>query len=280
VIIESSLITKAVWSALVVLGLSAIAERVSPRVAGIIGGAPHGTVLVYFFVGRDLGADYVVDSAPYGIAAFTATIAFMFAYQQVSLRVQKFAMAASTVAGTFTFLIVALGLAQLELTLLSAVALTVTASAASLWLMRRIADVRVARPVRLTLRLLAIRAGLAAFLVVLAIAIASSMGPRWAGLMVGYPMTMLPTLLIVHATYGAPSTRALISSFPLGVGSIVIYILMVSVTFPSLGVAGGTLTSLLAAMCYLAVVMSIGGKPRRAVNVPSATTATRESDNP
>jgi hypothetical protein len=258
VIVESSLIAKAVWSAIVVLGLSAIAERVSPRVAGIIGGAPHGTVLVYFFVGLDLGADYVVASAPHGIAAFSATIAFMLAYQQVSSRVRRFSMAASTLAGTATFFTVAAGLAALELTLPVAVVATVTTSAVSLWLMRRIADVRVTQPVRLTLRLLAVRAGFAAILVVLAIAIASSTGPRWAGIMVGYPMTMLPTLLIVHATYGAPSTHALISTFPLGVGSIIIYILAVSATFPSLGVVAGTITSLLAAVLYLGLVMSFG----------------------
>lgn len=263
-IVESSLVAKAAWSAIVVLGLSAIAERVSPRVAGILGGAPHGTVLVYFFVGQDLGADYVVDSAPHGIAAFSATIAFMLAYQQVSSRVRRFSIAASALAGTVMFFLVATVLARLALTLPVAVIATATASAIALWLMRRIADVRVTQPVRFTLRLLAVRAGLAAILVVLAITIASSAGPRWAGIMVGYPMTMLPTLLIVHATYGAPSTHALISRFPLGVGSIIIYILSVSVTFPSLGVVGGTIVSLLAAMLYLAVVMSLGRKRRRA----------------
>lgn len=263
-IAESSLVAKALWSAAVVLALSAVAERVSPRVAGILAGAPHGTVLVYFFVGRDMGTAYVVDSTAYGIASFTATIAFMVAYQQVSLRVRRGAIGVSALAATGVYFAVAAGIAALELSRLGAVAITMVASAFALWLMRRIASVRVAHPVRLTLRLLAVRASLAAVFVVSAIALATSLGPRWAGLMVGFPMTMLPTLLIVHATYGAPSTHAIIRSFPLGVGSIVVYILTVSVAFPRLGVEGGTAVSLLAAMAYLALVMSIGGSGRRA----------------
>jgi len=256
--IDESLLLKAVWSAAIVLGLSLLAERVSPRVAGILAGAPHGTVLVYFFVGRELGADYVVESTPHGIAAFTATIGFVLAYQQVSARIERGAVALSAIVASLVFFALAWLLARIPFTLPLATLLTVAVSAGAWWLMRHIANVRVERPVRFTLRLLALRAALAAGFVVGAIALASALGPRWAGLMVGYPMTMLPTLLIVHHTYGAPTTQALIRNFPLGFGSIVVYILTVSVAFPAFGVIGGTLASLAASMLYLWLVMAFG----------------------
>jgi hypothetical protein len=269
VLIDASLLAKAAWSAAIVLGLSALAERVSPRVAGILAGAPHGTVLVYFFLGRDLGPAYVVESTPYGIAAFTATIAFVLAYQQVSARVDRASIPASAITASVVFFVVAWGLAQVPITLPIATVLTLSVSACALWLMRRIANVRVAHPVRLTMRLLALRAGLAAVFVVAVIALATALGPRWAGLMIGYPMTLLPTLLIVHHTYGVPSVHALIRGLPLGVGSIVVYILAVSVAFPALGVIGGTVASLGAAMLYLWVVMAVGPGSRAAGRGPA-----------
>jgi uncharacterized membrane protein (GlpM family) len=269
VLIDASLLAKAAWSAAIVLALSALAERVSPRVAGILAGAPHGTLLVYFFVGHDLGPDYVVQSTPHGVAAFTATIAFVIAYQQVSARVRRGAIAASAIGASVVFFLVAWVLAQVPFTLPGATVLTVAVSAGAVWLMRRIANVPVTHPVRFTLRLLALRAGLAALFVVSAIALASALGPRWAGLMVGYPMTMLPTLLIVHHTYGAPSTHAMIRNIPLGVGSIVVYILAVSVAFPALGVTLGTLASLAAAMVYLSAAMCLGPGRRTASAGPA-----------
>jgi hypothetical protein len=51
----TNLLAKAFSSAAIVLGLSAIAARVSLRIAGILAGAPQAVVLVYFFVGRDMG---------------------------------------------------------------------------------------------------------------------------------------------------------------------------------------------------------------------------------
>lgn len=257
-LIDASLLAKAAWSAAIVLGLSALAERVSPRIAGILAGAPHGTLLVYFFVGHDLGPEYVVRSTPYGVAAFSGTIAFVIAYQQISARVRRGAIAASAIGASVVFFLVAWMLAQAPFTLPTATVLTVSVSAGAVWLMRRIANVRVAHPVRFTLRLLALRAGLAAVFVVAAISLATALGPRWAGLMVGYPMTMLPTLLIVHHTYGAPSTHTLIRNIPLGVGSIVVYILAVSVTFPALGVTLGTMAALAIAMLYLSLIMALG----------------------
>jgi hypothetical protein len=51
----TNLLAKVFSSAAIVLGLSAIAERVSLRIAGILAGALQAVVLVYFFVGRDMG---------------------------------------------------------------------------------------------------------------------------------------------------------------------------------------------------------------------------------
>lgn len=256
--IAASILAKGLWSAGIVIGLAAIAERLSPRVAGILSGAPLSSVLIYLFVGLDMGTPYIVDSVPHGIAAFSATLAFVLVYYEASRRLTRFVATGSTLCAVTVFVVVAGGLSAIPFTLASASAMTLCAIVLSVWLFRKIEFVRVERPVRLTFRMLLIRGGLAAGLIVCVIALAEALGPNWTGLLAGFPSTLLPTLLIIHVTYGAAHTHALMRSFPIGMGSIVLYILSVTVTFPLWGVFGGTAASLAVSLAYISTVMFVG----------------------
>lgn len=260
---ESTLLAKAFWSATIVLGLSAIAERVSVRIAGILAGAPQNVVLVYFFVGHDMGIDHVTQSAPHGIASFSATIAFAIAYYLGSSRFVRWSAAAGALTGLATFIMAALVLSMIPFTLGSATVLTLCTIGLAVWLSRAIELKPVEKPVRYTPRLLIVRAGVAAILIVGIISLAEMLGPRWTGLLTGFPTIVLPTLLIIHLTYGAAQTHAIIRNFPVGLGSIILYIVSVPITFPLWGVYGGTAASLALSFLYLAVVALIGG-PRSA----------------
>lgn len=262
--VVASLLAKGLWSAGIVIGLAAIAERVSPRVAGILSGAPLSSVLIYLFVGLDMGTPYIVESVPHGIAAFSATLAFVLTYYSASRRLTRFAAAGSTLFAVAVFVVVASALSAIPFSLAGAGALTLCAIALSVWLFRKIEFVRVERPVRLTFRLLLMRGGLAAGLIVFVIALAEALGPGWTGLLAGFPSTLLPTLLIIHVTYGAAHTHALMRSFPIGMGSIVLYILSVTVTFPLWGVYGGTAASIAVSLAYISTVMVLG-RPRPAL---------------
>jgi len=146
---ETSLLVKAAWSAVIVLGLTLVAERVSMRIAGLLSGAPLTAVLVYFFVGRDLGIDYVVDSVPYSIAAFTGTLSFVLTYYWTSSRLQRYSALGGLGAAVIVFLAVAAVLAAIPFNLVGATALTVSAIALSAWLVRKIEFIarRLRRPV-------------------------------------------------------------------------------------------------------------------------------------
>jgi hypothetical protein len=73
---------------------------------------------------------------------------------------------------------------------------------------------------------------------------------------------LLPALLIIHTTYGLANTHAIIRNFPVGMGSIVLYILSVHLTFPLWGVFGGTAASLGVSFLYLLTVMILGKPPK------------------
>lgn len=103
----------------------------------------------------------------------------------------------------------------------------------------------------MTFGVLAFRAGLSTVFVVSIIGLAKVLGPSWAGLLVGFPMTLLPLLLIVHTTYSKEHAHAIIRNFPIGIVGLIIYLLSIPVTFPAFGVALGTIASLSASVTYL-----------------------------
>ena len=255
---ETSLLAKALWSAGIVMGLAFIAERIGTRIAGLLAGAPLSAVLVYFFVGRDMGIAYIVDSVPHGIASFSGTLVFVLIYYWTSSRLTRFPALGGAVAAVAAYLAIAWVLVSLPFTLANATALTVFVIVLSGWLLRKINIVAVVRPVRYTPHLLLLRGGIAAGLIITVIMLAEILGPRWTGLLVGFPTTLLPTLLIIHFAHGTAATHAMIRNFPMGMGSIILYILSVPHSFTLWGVYGGTAASLAVSFTYLSAVMFFG----------------------
>ena len=257
----ASILTKGMWSAILVLIVAAVAERVSPRMAGIFSGLPLSALIIYFFVGLEMGVEFAVASVPHGIAAFAATLAYVLTYYVASQRLKKFSAIGSTLLGVVVFFAVAFPIAAIPFTLPSATVMTVCVLTFMVWLFRRITFVTVDKPVRYTLRLLLARGGIAATLIVIMITTAETLPPKWTGILAGFPTTLIPTFLILHLTYGPEQTHAMMRSFPIGMGSILLFILSVTVTFPQWGVYGGTAVSLAVSLAYISgvVLLSLVG---------------------
>jgi len=255
---EPALLAKALWSVVIVLVLTFVAERVSTRVAGLLSGAPMTVILVHYFVGSEKGTDFIVESIPHGIAAFTATLAFLLGYHAVSTSNLRFAAVIGALAGCTAFATVAAVLAELAFTIPSALALTLGTVALCTWRFRHISFTRVENPVRYTTRLLFLRGAFTGLLLVGVIGFAQVLGPRWTGLLGGFPATLLPTLLILHLTYGASNTHSVVRNFPIGLGSILLYMVSVPITLPRWGLLAGVLVSLAVSLIYLSAVMLWG----------------------
>jgi hypothetical protein len=256
---ELSLLAKALWSAVLVIALTWLAERVSSRVAGIVAGAPQNAVLVYFFVGHDMGIPFAVASAPHGISSFTATIAFVLAYHAAAARTARHTALWGTLAGLAAFWVVAVALAAIPFTFASATLVTGCSIALAVRLFRGGAPAPALRPVRYTAELLVLRGSAAAVTIAFTVTLAEFLGPRWAGLMAGFPATLLPTLLIIHLTHGRASALAVLRHFPLGVVSVAIYVASVAVAFPLLGIYAGTAAALAVSVLYL-ICVGIAGR--------------------
>lgn len=259
------LLLKIVVSIVVVLGLSWVAEHVNPRIAGIISGMPLGAVLILFFVGWEQGPEFATISALYAIPSITATVAFSLAYYYVSRFETRLSPLICSLAGLIVYLIAASGLNTITFTLVSASALTFVTVLVFAYLFRSQEANKVQSRPRMTLLRLLFRSGMAAAFVVAITTAADVVGPEWSGLLVGFPMTFLPFLLIIHISYSASHVRTIIRNFPLGLIGLAIFLISANQTIPLVGVNLAIVLSLGCALLYLSLLGLILNRMKPAV---------------
>ena len=250
---EPILFVKLLVSIILVLSLSAVAEHVSPRAAGLLAGYPAGAAITMFFIGLDIGPDFAAESAIYTMIGLIATQAFVFCYFKSTLYFRKFTIAASSAMAILGYLFVIWLLHFIQLNKFLAALLPIASIFVFIFLFRQIKNATIKERVKLTPKILFLRAFLAGFIILIIIATAKSVGVRWAGLFQAFPSTLFPLILIVHLTYDRAHVHTIIKNFPQGLGSLITYSLCVSIVYPISGVYIGTLISLAAASVYLII---------------------------
>ncbi|ALM53868.1 hypothetical protein [Halomonas huangheensis] len=234
-----------------VLGLSVIAERVSTRVAGLLAGYPLGTAIALFFIGLELSPQFAADSAVHTLAGFTATLAFGGGYLVGGRRDGLAGIVRGTALGLLAWLATSLILTTFDFTRISGTLTTLAAIVLFSWLYRRVPETRATPRGGFSWSALALRAGLAAGIIFLITGLAHVVPSAWAGVMAAFPVTMYPFLVILHLVQGAAPVATVIKHYPLGLGSLLCYALVVSLTYASLGLWLGTLLGFAAATLWL-----------------------------
>ena len=247
----SLLLAKVIVSVCLVLGLSWVAEKVNPRVAGILSGMPLGAVLVLFFVGMDLGPEFATKSALYAIPSITSTVAFSIGYYFTSQLEIRFSQLLCSIIGIIFYLVIALILNAINFNLASGISLSLITLIVVGYVFRSHDFNKIQKKVKMTLPRLLFRSGMAASFVVTITTFADFVGAQWSGLLIGFPMTFLPFLLIIHFTYSGDQIRTIIRNFPLGLAGLLCFLIVVNRTIPLIGVNLAILAALSASMIYL-----------------------------
>ncbi len=255
------LLIKIVVSVAMVLGLTLIAERASPRIAGILSGYPLGVALALFFVGIENGARFAADSAVYTTAGFTASLVLVFVYCWIMTKVKRHQVLTASAVAVAAFVVAAAVLQRLPFGLWSGALLTAGAIVFCYRRFRHIANVTINQRIRLTFAAFLVRALAAAAVVLMITGLARMIGERWTGVFSAFPVTLFPLLVILHLTYGPAQVQTIIKNFPAGMGSLLTYVVAVAMTYPRYGVVMGTLLSFLLATGYL-VALFIGANVR------------------
>ncbi len=256
-------------SILVVLALTAVAERVSPRVAGIISGYPAGIAINLFFFGYEIGPAFAAESALYTAVGLLATQSFVYFYYLASSRLPRCGILSASLVAFSGYLAVVWLVRQCPVNWSTAFILPVSSLFLFRYFFRHIENSIITDTVRLTLRVLFLRALVSAGIIILVTSLAHVVGPAYAGLFAAFPSTLFPLMLIMHRTYDIRHVHTIIKNLPLGLGSLIVYALLVALTYGSFGIFLGTIFSFAAATAYLlayVVIFRLIGKLRDSVS--------------
>ncbi|HUF63939.1 MAG TPA: hypothetical protein VMN36_17805 [Verrucomicrobiales bacterium] len=258
-------LAKLAVTALAVLALSVVAERVSPRASGLLAGYPLGGAIALFFIGWENGAAFAASSAIHTLGGLTASLVFVYVYYRLSASDSWLGMTAASVGAIGAFLLSAFLLSMLSLGWAAGAALTAAAAACGSRLFRGIENALIGRRMRLSLRLLLLRSLVAGSIVLAVTGAAKVSGPVLAGFLAAFPITLFPLLLVVHGSHGRKPAHTIIKNFPLGLGSLLVYALTVVLSYERWGLVRGTAASFAVATLYLAAASWLGraGGPGR-----------------
>jgi uncharacterized membrane protein (GlpM family) len=253
-VIEFLLILKLLVAIGVVVGLSIITEKFSPKLAGLIAGLPTGSAITLFFIGLENGANFASDTAIYNMEGIVAMLSVLFIYYKASTMFKRHRLVLSALCSVAGYFVVIYLLHFLVLGLLGAVLLSLAAILAFTYLFREIKSTTITDKIDLSAKVLFARALAAAAIILTIIEAASLVGPKWAGLFTAFPTTTFPLILIVHYTYGELPVHTIIKHFPVGLASLIAYSLVVSISYPVIGIYYGTAAAFAAAFLVCALI--------------------------
>lgn len=252
---------KMLVSILVVVALSLIAERAGPRFAGIVAGYPLGAAISLFFIGVEINPEFAARSAIFTTAGLAATVTFVGGYllglRWADGRSLPVALAFSILPALAAYGLAAGLIFAMPINWISAPLIALLSIAAAGRVFRTIPDAMIQQRIRLSFSVTLLRAVFAAGVILAITTAARFVGPGWAGLFSAFPITMLPLLVIIQATYQPAHVRTIIRNVPRGLGSLLVYTLAVAATYPHLGIAWGTILGYMGATAYLVLLESV-----------------------
>jgi hypothetical protein len=246
-----------VASAGFVLGGTAVAERLGPRLGSIVGATPQLAVLSLIFFTIEQGPGFAAESAFWTIPGMCASIPVYLGYLAATRLVPEprmAAVAAGVVLGPAGFVVSTLILGALPLGPLTVLPLTAAVCATASFIVRRLPDTATLRRGPVSVPLLLTRVAVSALTVLTVTSIAHLLGPKWSGLVVGFPVNGLPVMALLHARYGAQVIMPFIRIFPAGAFGICLFNLVASLTLARVGLVGTLALAYGADIAYLIAV--------------------------
>jgi hypothetical protein len=251
------LVAKVAVSAGIVIGVTAAAERLGTRMGAMIAATPQLAVLSLVFFSIEQGREFAAESAFWNIPGVCATVPLYLAYIAATGAVREprvASVAAGALAGAAAFVCSALVLAALPLARATVMPFAAAVSLSSAWLVRRLPDSTRLTRVRTSAALLAVRAGVSAAMVLGVTSGAHLLGPKWAGLVTGFPVNSLPVMAILHFHYGVDAIKPLVKLWPVGMLGICLFNLTAWLVTPRLGVAAAIALGYALDIAYLSAV--------------------------
>ncbi len=261
-LIDTLFILKALVSISIVVGLSLIAERAGPRIAGLLTGLPLGAGIVVIFTGAEQGADFAARSAHHMVPSFVTTLVFVYIYAAIAARQGiggiKGVMLPSLLAN-IGYAVSAFAMSHTRLPLMVSVPLIMLCLVAASRMMTYLPNTPIMARVSFGWRVMAFRAGMATSAILLITGIAGNVGEQWTGILTAFPITLYPLILVIHITYTGNEIAAVLKHVPMGLGGVVSFCWAAAFSLPAFGLGWGTAAAYVAAAAYLISYSQLSG---------------------
>jgi hypothetical protein len=248
------LVAKIVLSAGIVIGVTLAAERLGPRVGGLIAATPQLSVLALIFFSVEQGRAFAAETAFWTIPGMCATIPVYLTYLAVASRLREPRLAsivAGALAGIAGFSVSIALIGILPLTRLTVIPFAAAVCALSARLVRRLPDTAPLQRVQTSVGLLLARAAVSAAMVIGITSVARILGPKWSGLVAGFPVNSLPVMAILHFHYGSQTIKPMVKLWPAGAFGICLFNLTAWITLVRLGLTTSLALSYAVDLLYL-----------------------------
>lgn len=234
-----------------VLSLSYIAEKVSPKVSGVLSGLPVGSSITLIFFAIENGVDYVTKVALYNIHGLFAALAFSIGYYISTFYKGKFEIFLSLLISFISYLIIAFVLAYVPphvvLTPLIVITLMLIAS---IYFAKK-ENFSIDKKIKTSISDVLFRSLLTISIFLIISSLPKYVPSNIAGIFSSFPTILLPLLLIIHFRHSNLQARTIIKNTPFGLSSVVIYSLVVYFTYGTFGILYGTIMAFIASITYV-----------------------------
>jgi hypothetical protein len=230
----SILLLKLFLAPLLVVASTLAGRKWGPNIAGVLVGQPVVAGPILFITYLQHGADFASDAAASSVLGVVSLAAFAVVFSHLARRL---GWSATLAAGWTAVLVLDAVLSVVRVTVLAAFVVTLAAIVAAMIVVPRFEPERHGeRALRLSpswdLPGRAIATGVLALTVTTA---SGALGPYWTGLLAPFPIAISVVAAFVHAQHGYVETARTLAGALMGLVSLSVFCLSVSVLVRSIG---------------------------------------------
>ncbi len=255
---------------ILITSITIIAEKKSPKIAGIMMSLPVITFLSLLFMAVSQGADFSSKAAvwnPIGAIADLVYMGFFAVGIGLPGYIQKNTGRREGKNGNIEKIIEILagllfGFAGYFLFILISSKFQIASgwiSLAYLWIFaiifyvvfKRMKEIKLEKPQLVSVKEIIFRGLFGGGVVAAVVILGDSAGHMWGGLFSSFPGTITPVLVLLHLKNGKDMSCCVIKSAPIGLSGTGLYSCMVWLLYPVYGIVLGTVVSYLAVFVFL-----------------------------
>lgn len=260
---------------ILIASITIIAEKKSPKIAGILMSLPVITFLSLLFIAVSQGVNFSSKAALWNPIGAIADLVYMGLFA-VGIKIPVYLeQGKQKVAYTYKndnfskikeiIFGLLIGFAGYFITIMTLSKFPVNngwVSLISLWIasvifylvFKRLGEIKIEKKPLISSNDIVLRGLFGGAVVAGVVILADSTGFIWGGLFSSFPGTITPVLVLLHLRNGKEMSNSIIKSSPIGLSATGLYSCMVWLLYPLYGIFVGTLASYLAMIGFLFII--------------------------